>query len=97
MPAATDLAPFTDWLKGHATPLSHFDPAAPLDDLEPLRDILNGVRVVALGEHSHFVSEFAAMRQRILRFLVERCGFTALAFEYGFCEGIPLDAWARGE
>lgn len=97
MPAATDLAPFTDWLKGHATPLSHLDPAAPLDDLEPLRDILNGVRVVALGEHSHFVSEFAAMRQRILRFLVERCGFTALAFEYGFCEAIPLDAWARGE
>ncbi|MFE5208018.1 erythromycin esterase family protein [Streptomyces sp. NPDC056600] len=97
MPTATDRTPFTDWLRGHAVPLDHLDPAAPLDDLEPLRGILDGVRVVALGEHSHFIAEFAAMRRRILRFLVERCGFTVLAFEYGFCEAIPLDAWAQGQ
>ncbi|MFE6165272.1 erythromycin esterase family protein [Streptomyces sp. NPDC056486] len=97
MPAATDHTPFADWLHGHAIPLSHVDPAAPLDDLEPLRDILDGVRVVALGEHSHFIAEFVQMRQRILQFLVERCGFTVLAFEYGFSEGFPLDAWAQGQ
>ncbi|MFC8128259.1 erythromycin esterase family protein [Streptomyces sp. NPDC057302] len=97
MPTATDPAPFADWLHGHAVPLSHLDPAAPLDDLEPLREILDGVRVVALGEHSHFIAEFALMRQRILKFLVERCGFTVLAFEYGFSEGFPLDAWAQGQ
>ncbi|GGV19044.1 hypothetical protein GCM10010275_70830 [Streptomyces litmocidini] len=97
MPPARDRTPFTDWLRGHATPLAHLDPAAPLDDLEPLRDILDGARVVALGEHSHFIDEFAAMRRRILRFLIERCGFTVLAFEYGFCEAIPLDAWAQGQ
>ncbi|MFJ4839932.1 erythromycin esterase family protein [Streptomyces sp. NPDC088746] len=96
MPASTDGTSFTDWLRSHATPLSHLDPSAPLDDLEPLRDILDGARVVALGEHSHFIDEFAAMRQRLLRFLVERCGFTVLAFEYGFCEAIPLDTWAHG-
>lgn len=96
MPPAPDRPPFTDWLAGHATPLAHLDPAAPLDDLEPLRDILDGVRVVAVGEHSHFIDEFAALRGRILRFLVERCGFTVLAFEYGFCEALPLDAWTRG-
>ncbi|MFE4371695.1 erythromycin esterase family protein [Streptomyces sp. NPDC056835] len=97
MPAAIDQTPFANWLHGHATPLSHLDPAAPLDDLEPLRDILDGARVVALGEHSHFINEFAAMRRRILRFLVERCGFTVLAFEYGFCEAIPVDAWVHGQ
>ncbi|MFI8875653.1 erythromycin esterase family protein [Streptomyces sp. NPDC055243] len=97
MPATTDPTPFTDWLNGHAVPLSHLDPDAPLDDLEPLRGMIDGVRVVALGEHSHFIAEFAQMRQRILRFLVERCGFTALAFEYGFSEGFPLDAWAQGQ
>ncbi|KIZ16636.1 hypothetical protein [Streptomyces natalensis] len=43
------------------------------------------------------------MRERILRYLVERCGFTVLAvlavlaFEYGFSEGFNLDAWAQGE
>ncbi|MGW2177770.1 erythromycin esterase family protein [Streptomyces sp. NPDC001732] len=89
--------PFTDWLHDHAVPLSHLDPAAPLDDLEPLRDVIGGARVVAIGEHSHFISEFDLARRRILRFLVERCGFTVLAFEYGFSEGFPLDAWARGE
>ncbi|WP_151773868.1 erythromycin esterase family protein [Streptomyces abyssomicinicus] len=97
MPTAKDQTPFADWLHGHATPFGPLDPAAPLDDLEPLRGILDGVRVVALGEHSHFIAEFAAMRQRILRFLVERCGFTVLAFEYGFCEAIPLNAWAQGQ
>ncbi|MFF0747147.1 erythromycin esterase family protein [Streptomyces sp. NPDC004111] len=94
---ATDPTPFADWLRGHAASLDHLDPAAPLEDLEPLRGILDGARVVALGEHSHFIAEFAAVRQRILRFLVERCGFTVLAFEYGFSEALRLDAWAHGE
>lgn len=97
MSPATGRTPFTDWLHSHATPLSHLDPAAPLDDLEPLRDLLDGARVVAVGEHSHFIDEFAAMRRRVLRFLVERCGFTVLAFEYGFSEGFPLDSWAQGQ
>ncbi|MEU8885133.1 erythromycin esterase family protein [Streptomyces hydrogenans] len=97
MPPESAPTPFDDWLRAHAIPLDHLDPAAPLDDLEPLRDLVDGARVVAVGEHSHFIDEFAAMRLRLLRFLVERCGFTVLAFEYGFCEAIPLDAWVRGE
>ncbi|BFV60827.1 erythromycin esterase family protein [Kitasatospora sp. CMC57] len=97
MPTAPDRTPFTDWLRRGAVPLSHLDPAAPLDDLEPLREILDGARVVALGEHSHFIDEFTALRHRILRFLVERCGFTVLAFEYGFCEAAPVDTWAHGQ
>ncbi|MEU3400462.1 erythromycin esterase family protein [Streptomyces filamentosus] len=89
--------PFGDWLRAHAVPLDHLDPAAPLDDLEPLRGVLGDARVVAVGEHSHFIEEFGTLRRRLLRFLVERCGFTVLAFEYGFCEALPLDAWVRGE
>ncbi|MEV0698783.1 erythromycin esterase family protein [Saccharopolyspora sp. NPDC050389] len=90
-------SPFAAWLRDHATPLTHLDPEAPLDDLEPLRDLIGTARVVAVGENSHFIDEFSAMRQRILRFLVERCGFTVLAFEFGFSEGHALDAWAQGE
>ena len=95
--SASNHNPFAGWLRGHAIPLTHLDPEAPLDDLDPLRDIIGRARVVAIGENSHFIKEFALMRQRILRFLVGRCGFTVLAFEYGFSEGFPLDAWARGE
>jgi erythromycin esterase len=97
MPASSHVSPFADWLRGHATPLTHLDPAAPIDDLEPLGEIIGDARVVAIGEHSHFVDEFISLRRRILRFLVERHGFTVLAFEYGFSEGFPIDAWVRGE
>ncbi len=97
MPSSSPHNPFAGWLRGHAVPLAHLDPAAPLDDLEPLRDIIGDARVVAVGEHSHFIDEFARVRRRILRFLVERCGFTVLAFEHGFSEGFPLDAWAQGK
>ncbi|MFD2765450.1 erythromycin esterase family protein [Micromonospora eburnea] len=97
MPVPSHHTPFVDWLRGHAVPLTHLDPSAPLDDLEPLREVIGNARVVAIGENSHFITEFSLMRQRILRFLVERCGFTVLAFEYGFSEGFPLDTWAQGE
>ncbi|MFI9595949.1 erythromycin esterase family protein [Nonomuraea sp. NPDC052265] len=97
MPGSSRRDPFADWLRGHAVPLTHLDPEAPLDDLEPLRDLVGDARVVAVGENSHFITEFSLMRRRVLRFLAERCGFTVLAFEYGFSEGFPLDAWAQGE
>ncbi|MFD5871953.1 erythromycin esterase family protein [Streptomyces sp. NPDC060322] len=96
MPAPSPGASFTDWLREHAVPLARLDPDAPLDDLEPLRDVIGEARVVAIGEHSHFIEEFSLLRRRLLRYLVERCDFTVLGFEYGFSEGLPLDSWARG-
>ncbi|MFF2138703.1 erythromycin esterase family protein [Streptomyces sp. NPDC058193] len=96
MPTPFTAAPFTDWLSRHAVPLTRLAPDAPLDDLEPLRDIIGDARVVGIGEHSHFIEEFSLLRRRLLRYLVEHCGFTVLGFEYGFSEGIPLDTWARG-
>ncbi|RKN65253.1 erythromycin esterase family protein [Streptomyces klenkii] len=87
---------FAQWLRDHATTLTTLDPGAPLDDLEPLRDLIGDARVVGVGENSHFIHEFGLTRRRLLRFLVERCGFTLLTFEYGFSEAFALDAWARG-
>ncbi|WP_258081397.1 hypothetical protein [Nocardia nova] len=63
-PAPVSLA---DWLRGHAVPLTHLDPDGPLDDLEPLREIIGPARVVAIGENSHFVTEFQRMRRPGLR------------------------------
>ncbi|MCV2488746.1 erythromycin esterase family protein [Geodermatophilus sp. YIM 151500] len=77
--------------------LTSLDPDAVLDDLEPLREVIGSARVVAVGENAHFISEFARLRHRILRFLVERCGFTVLAHESGFSEGFALDGWVQGE
>jgi erythromycin esterase len=32
--------------------------------------------VVGIGESAHYVREFYLLRHRLLRFLVQRCGFT---------------------
>ncbi|RKT86050.1 erythromycin esterase [Saccharopolyspora antimicrobica] len=85
-----------DWFRARSHALTSLDADAPLDDLEPLREIVGDARVVALGEGAHFVREFTDTRQRMLRFLAERCGFTVLTFEFGFSEGIALDRWLRG-
>ncbi len=76
--------------------LTTLEPDAPLDDLEPLRGIIGDARVVAVGENAHFVREFTLARQRILRFLAQRCGFTVFAFEFGFSEGVAVDPWVQG-
>ncbi|SHF16264.1 erythromycin esterase family protein [Streptoalloteichus hindustanus] len=86
----------TDWFAGNASVLSGLDPASPLDDLEPLREIVGSARVVAIGENSHYIREFSLVRHRILRFLVERCGFTVLAHESGFSEGFTMASWIEG-
>jgi erythromycin esterase len=88
---------FAQWLSRHATALTSIAPDAPLDDLEPLKGMIGAARVVAIGESSHFIREFWLMRERILRFLVERCGFTVFAFEFGFSEAAAVDNWTRGD
>lgn len=86
----------SEFFRQHATLLDSLDPDAPLDDLEPLRELVGDARVVAVGEGAHFVREFTIARQRVIRFLAERCGFTVLAFEFGFSEGRELDRLLRG-
>lgn len=86
-----------EWARRHSTALPGLDPDdRALDALEPLREIVGGARVVAIGEGCHFVEEFTRARALLLRFLHERCGFDVLAFEFGFAEGFPLDKWLRG-
>jgi erythromycin esterase len=81
------------WIRRHTHALTSLDAHADLDELEPLRQLVGDARVVAIGEGAHFVREFSQVRQRVLRFLAERCGFTVFAFEYSFAVADVLDAW----
>lgn len=90
------MTEMTEWFRDHAVRLTTIDPYLELDDLEPLHDLVGDARVVAIGEGAHFVEEFAYARARILRYLVERCGFSLLLAEYGFAAGFPTDAWLHG-
>lgn len=67
-----------------------------LGDLAWLDDAVGGARVVAIGESAHYNQEVYELRDRLLRRLVERHGFTAYAMESGFVEGRRVDAWVRG-
>jgi erythromycin esterase len=97
MPAQpTHPAQLSAWIREHAATLTTLDPDAPLDDLGPLRHIVGDARVVAIGENAHFIREYWHVRQRLLRFLAERCGFTVFALEFGFAEGFALDSWLHG-
>ncbi|MEU6132971.1 erythromycin esterase family protein [Saccharopolyspora sp. NPDC047091] len=75
--------------------LGSLDPVAPLDDLEPLLEVVGDARVVAVGESNHDVREFGWVRHRVARLLVERAGFDVVAFESGFAEGLAVDEWVR--
>jgi erythromycin esterase len=87
---------FAAYAAAHAIELTSLDPAASLDDLEPLLDVFGSARVIGIGESSHFVSEYYRLRHRLLRLLAQRGGFTVFALESGFSEGLAVDAWLRG-
>ncbi|GAA2410601.1 hypothetical protein GCM10010191_19420 [Actinomadura vinacea] len=88
----------TSSLAKHTAVLNTLDPDEPLlNDLDPLRDVVGDARVVAIGEGAHFVHEFTLARARLLRYLLERCGFTVVAFEMGDGEASAVNAWLAGD
>jgi erythromycin esterase len=92
----TNTVNLAAWVREHAITADTLDPRAPLDDLEPVRALVGDARVVAIGESAHHIEEFYDLRHRLLRFLVERCGFTVYAFETPVLESRAMDAWVRG-
>ena len=80
------------------------DPALPQDDLEPLRKVIGTAPIVGLGESIHTSGGYSRMKHRVFRFLVEKMGFRAFAFETPWvaadrvaayvqtCEGTPEEA-----
>lgn len=76
--------------------LATLDPQASLDDLGFVEALVGDARVVAIGESTHYTHEFYQLRHRLTRYLTERLGFTAIAFESGFSEAFGADAWVGG-
>jgi erythromycin esterase len=83
------------WIERNSVPFQHTDLSANLDELEPLRGMIGGARMVALGEATHGTREFFQMKARLARFLVERMGFTGFAIEATWPEANRLDHYVR--
>ncbi|HEX4816828.1 MAG TPA: erythromycin esterase family protein [Nonomuraea sp.] len=82
----------TEWLAGRAIPL---DPGAEPVGLGPLRVVLDGVKVVGLGEATHGSAEFFELRWRVTEFLIRELGFTTLAVEASAAAARAVDAYVR--
>ena len=79
-PAEPD--PRVAWLAEHAIRLRSVSPEDDdFSDLEPLREVLAGVRVVLLGEQSHGDGTVFLAKTRLIEFLQREMGFDVLAFE----------------
>ena len=85
----------TRWLARTAIPFRGLNAGAPTADLQPLNGVLDGVRIVGLGEATHGTSEFFRLKHRLLEFLVEERGFTVLAMEASASAGPAVDAYVR--
>lgn len=77
VPKRKDLA----WIRANAIPFKSADPNADHEELLPLKEMIGGRRIVALGEATHGTSEFFKMKHRMTRFLAEEMGFTVFAIE----------------
>jgi len=94
--ARTQDHPVTGWARDHAALISTVAPGAPLDDLLPLREMVDAASVVGLGESVHGTAEETTLKFRVLRLLVQRMGFRSLAWEEDWTLGRRLDAYIRG-
>jgi erythromycin esterase len=86
----------TRWAAHHAVPLDTVDPAAPLDDLAPLRRSIGDAEIVGLGESVHGAAEEIGLKHRVLRLLVEEMGFHSIAWEEDWATGRQIDAYISG-
>jgi erythromycin esterase len=86
--------PEVAWLRAEAVALRSIAPDdGDFSDLEPLRAVLAGKRVVILGEASHRDGNSLLAKTRLIRFLHRELGFDVLAFESGFYD--CAKAWER--
>ena len=57
--------------------------SADFEDLQPLKGMLENVKVVGLGESTHGTKEFFQLKHRLVRFLVEEMGYRTFILEAG--------------
>jgi erythromycin esterase len=86
--AQADRSTVLSWAKASAVPIS--------TDLSPLGKVLGKATVVALSEGTHGAGEPLEFRNQVLRYLVEKQGFTAIAIESGTVEGQAVQDYVLG-
>jgi erythromycin esterase len=89
-------AQFVEWARNSRVVLSTVEPGPPWDDLAPLGKMISGATVVALSEGVHYAAEPLQFRNRVVQYLVQEKGFTAVAIESGIVESQVVHEYVRG-
>ena len=72
------------WLQNKSIPIEHIEAGNGFADLQPLKTVLEGVKIVGLGETTHGTREIFQLKHRLLEFLAIEMGFTTFAIEAGY-------------
>lgn len=104
-PGTTATAPCTDasskekeviqWFAANAKPLQSVAPGAETTDLQPLKEILSGVRVVGLGDSTFGSHEQFTMQHRVLEFLVKEMGYRTFAIKGSYTASLAVDHYLQ--
>ena len=81
-------AEWISWARDHHHPIASIVTTSndQYADLQFLKTVLDGRRIVELGESGHGVAEFSQAKVRLIKFLHEQMGFDVMAFESGLFE-----------
>ena len=90
------ISEVTAWIAAHATPVGASDGAPDAQEAKAIRQLIGAARVVALGEPAHGAHEPLAYRNRLIRFLVQHEGVTAVILESGLAQGRRLNDYVLG-
>ncbi|QJR35211.1 erythromycin esterase family protein [Gemmatimonas groenlandica] len=71
---------YAGWMRKNARPIRSLG-ATDFSDLQFFKPLLNGKRIVQLGESGHGVAEFSLAKVRLIKYLHEEMDFDVMAFE----------------
>src|SRR5215813_99081 len=80
-----------DWIRAGAIPITTVKAGNGFSDLEPLRQLIGGARIVSLGEATHGTREFFQLKHRLLEFCVAELGFTIFGIEASYPECLRVN------
>ncbi|MFD0587201.1 hypothetical protein ACFQZE_04210 [Paenibacillus sp. GCM10027627] len=87
----------TQWIRSNAHSITTIDFHAPFTDLEPLTNMISNT-VIGIGESTRgarSARQIYLIKNRLLRFLVERLGFRSLFLGTDWTLGLQLNEYLR--
>lgn len=79
------------WLEREAIPLTSVTPSSGFADLRPLEQVLDGARLIGLGEATHGTHEFFTLKHRLLEFLVTEMNVTTFLIEVSYPASLAVN------